>query len=216
MTISLRAHLAQPAEPPDATAAERSSWLARAAIVVLLVAGALAGGFAVRRTIAASPIAPAVPTAPLFQLASKYLAAGQLDKARLEYLKIIKIDNLNVYAYYDIGDLYQSTGQLSAAANSYEKALLIKPNYAPALFNLAILETPTNPTAAVSTYKQLLSIEPKVAAPYFNLALLELHLGMKAAGNRDLTMAVSLDPSLYNRIPPSERPSGMVAPTAGK
>ena len=197
----------------DRSTDQRGSWFVRVVLIVILIGGATVGGIVLHRTVGNTATVEGAPTASLFHQASKFVASGQLNNARKTYRKILKIDPLNVFAYYDIGDLYQSTGQTAAAANAYEEALLIKPNYSPALFNLAVLETPTDPTTTITLYKKLESIEPKVAAPYFNLALLELHLGMNTDGNKQLIKAVHLDPSLYSRIPPNLIPPGLTVPT---
>jgi tetratricopeptide (TPR) repeat protein len=192
------------------------SWLVRIAVASVLIAGALIGGIKVhehvtKRTNTTSQATIARATARYFAQAASAEKAGKLNDARLAYLEVLKLDPLNVFAYYDLGDLYQTAGQSNDAAAAYEKALLIKPNYTPALFNLAVLETPTAPPSAIALYKRIEAIEPKYAAAYFNLGLLELQINMTADGTAQLTKAVQLDPSLYARIPPSVLPPSIKA-----
>lgn len=147
----------------------------------------------------------------LFRQGQQYQKAGHLKLARDRYVQIIKLDPLNQYAYYDVGVVYQSDGQNSAAASAYEKALAINPGYVPALFNLAGIDAATSGPTAVALYEILEQLNPKNPAPYFNLGLLYIHMGQKAVGESQLAKAVQLDPALSSRIP-----ANVVLPTANQ
>jgi len=126
---------------------------------------------------------------------------GDKASALADYQAALKADPLSNIAYYDLGVIYQQDNDAADARANYQKALLIDPTYKSALFNLAILDTPTDPTTAVSLYDQLLTINPNDTNVLFNLGLLLRNTGQAAQGNADLAKAIRLDPSLASRIP---------------
>src|SRR5438477_3826770 len=127
--------------------------------------------------------------------------AGRLDEARQDYLKVIAKDPTNKFAYYDLGVIYQQLNDANDAAASYNKALQIDANYKPALFNLAVLETPLAPQTAISLYQKLLGIDPNDATVHFNLGLLLRQIGQKAPGDAEVSTALRLNPQLSSRLP---------------
>ena len=129
-------------------------------------------------------------------------AAGNLTQAGTDYKSAIAGDAENKYAYYDLGLVQQLMGQLAASEANYRAALRLDPNFVPALFNLAILRTSPSPFEAEELYRQVISLEPKDAVAYLNLGFLLRSQGSVVEGNAELHTAVSLDPSLANRIPP--------------
>ena len=210
MTVMLRAPVVRQRMTPDDAEQRpaRFSLPLRVALAVLLIAGAFFGGIALRSRNNAIPTPTSLKvddtaTVVMFKNALALQQAGKLNEARLTYLKILKDQPLNKFAYYDLGDLYQSVGQSNDAAAAYEKALLIDPNYSPALFNLAVLDTATDPNGAIRLYKHVEKVSPKLASAYFNLGLLYLHINNTKDGDAQLIKAVALDPSLYSHIPPN-------------
>lgn len=145
-------------------------------------------------------------TNPLFLEAYALQKQGKFGDAQSDYLEIIKINPVNYYAYYDLALIYQETNHPDAATVDYEKALLIDPTYQPALYNLATLESTSSPTSAIDLYTQLQALQPKNAdAVAFNLGLLYLKVGNTKQGIAELKYAISLTPSLLNRLPSADR-----------
>lgn len=141
-------------------------------------------------------------TAALFQQAYTLQKAGKLADAQADYLEIVKQNPVNYYAYYDLGLIYQQTNHDGAATVDYEKALLIEPNYEPALYNLATIESSSNPNGAIDLYLQLQALRPKNGdAVAFNLGLLYLQTGNTKQGVAELRYAIKLTPSLASRVP---------------
>ena len=100
-------------------------------------------------------------------------SAGQTQQAVKDFTAAVAKDPTNAIAYYDLGVIYQQNLSNSAqAATEYNKALLANPSYKPALFNLAIVDTQSDPQAAVTLYNKLLAINPKDPNVLFNLGLL--------------------------------------------
>ena len=93
-------------------------------------------------------------------------------------------------------------GQAAASEENYRAAIQIDPNFAPALYNLAILRTVPSPAEAEELYRHVISLQPKDAAAHLNLGFLLRSEKRIAEGNAELNTAVSLDPSIASRIPP--------------
>lgn len=185
-------------------------------LAVLLVAGGgfSAGhwGFPGHRTASSS-----AKENVLFQQAFSLQSEGHLQKAQTIYRRILQLDPLNSYAYYDLGLIYQDASDTTDATTAYEKALLIQPDYQPAIFNLASIETLTAPQAAIALYQQLQKL-PNLShadAVAFNLGLLLLENGQTAEGYSQLAYAVRLTPALQKRIPAKYLPIPQASGTTG-
>ena len=139
---------------------------------------------------------------------------GELAQAIKDYEAAAKANPLDMLAYYDLGVVYQQQKNLPAASTAYQKALLINPKYQPAMFNLAILDTPSQPATAVSLYNQLLAINSRDANVQFNLGLLLEQLGNSKDGKSDVAAAIKLNPALASRLPASQRPGTTATTTA--
>ena len=101
------------------------------------------------------------------------------------------------YAYYDLGTLYQiDLGNLAQSEIEYRAAIALSPNYVPALFNLAVAETPASPVEAESLYQQIITIDPKYAAAYLNLGFAEKTLHDTRTGDANIKEACVLDPTI--------------------
>jgi Tfp pilus assembly protein PilF len=129
-------------------------------------------------------------------------AAGRLSEAATDYKNAISHDPHNKIAYYDLGVVEQAMGQNAAAELNYRTTLQIDPNWTGALYNLAILRTVPSPAEAEELYRHVISLQPQNGTPHLNLGFLLRSEGRIAEGNAELTIAVSLNPSLASRIPP--------------
>ena len=140
---------------------------------------------------------------------------GNSTVAIQDYQAAIQANPLDVYAYYDLGVVYQQRNDLADAASSYQKALLINPSYKSALFNLAVLDTPSSPATALALYEQLNGIDQNDPNVLLNMGLLLRQMGNSAEADKDLSQAVQLKPALASRIPPTTTapPATTVAPT---
>jgi Flp pilus assembly protein TadD len=129
-------------------------------------------------------------------------AAGHSQQAIDDFNAAAAANPTDPIPYYDLGVMYQQVeNNQTQAANEYNKALLADATYKPALYNLAILDTTTNPPVAINLYDQLLRMNPNDANVLFNLGLLLHSHGQTALGQADVTKADLLNPALKSRIP---------------
>jgi tetratricopeptide (TPR) repeat protein len=154
---------------------------------------------------AACSSTPSSPSSSADSLITQGLQAessNQLSQAAKDFMSAAQKDPADAVAWYDLGDLYQvRLAQNALAENAYNKALLAAPDYRSAMFNLAILETNSNPQGAISLYDQLIKLNPNDANSNFNLGLLLISQGQTTQGQAALTKAIFLNPKLKSRVP---------------
>jgi len=140
--------------------------------------------------------------------------AGDLTTAIADYQGATTANPLSAIAYYDLGVAYGEKGEVVQSRTSFQKALLIQPGYKSALYDLAVLDTPTEPATAVSLYQQLIGIDANSPNALLNLGLLLEHLGQHTAGAADVAKAIVLDPSLRSGVStPTTKPTKPTPPT---
>jgi tetratricopeptide (TPR) repeat protein len=128
--------------------------------------------------------------------------SGQTQQAIKDFQSAITADPTDAVSYYDLGVIYQLyVKQPSQAAAEYNKALLANSSYRPAIYNLAIIETASNPQGAIALYQQLLTFNPNDSNVLFNLGLLLHAQGQPTQGQADVSKAVLINPALKNRVP---------------
>jgi len=118
-----------------------------------------------------------------------------------DYSRATASDPTNKFSYYDMGVIYQQHGDSADAASSYHRALLADPNYQSALYNLAVLLSPTDPGQATSLYRQLQQHNPNDPNVNFNLGLLLISQNQPTEGHTLLTKSLQEDPALRSRVP---------------
>lgn len=133
---------------------------------------------------------------------------GNNTLATSDYLSVIaqnpsNSQNLTTYAYYNLGVINTAEGNTSVAIGYYNQSISSDPKYLPALFNLAVVETSSNPTGALTEYNAILAIKPKDANTLFNAGLLNDQLGNVALAKTEVKEAIKEAPSLASRVPKS-------------
>src|SRR4051812_38645298 len=61
--------------------------------------------------------------------------AGRLQDATAAYREVLLHDPRNKYAFFDLGVIDHTQGNLLSAENNYRLALSVDPDFVPALFN---------------------------------------------------------------------------------
>jgi Tfp pilus assembly protein PilF len=126
---------------------------------------------------------------------------GRLDDAVELYKEVLDLDPQSKFAYYNLALIHQTRGSNALARREYRGALAIDPEFVPALFNLAILQTREDSTEAIGLYRHILQIRPDDASTHLNLGFLLIDTGDEKGGQAELEEAVALDPTLASRIP---------------
>lgn len=158
---------------------------------------------------------PAELAAQSLEEGLKAHAEGRLDDATKAYRQVLVHDSANKFAYYNLGLIDQTNERQASAETNYRRALEFDPNFAEAMFNLAILVTTKDSEEAKSLYEKLLAGNPDYANGHLNLGFLLLSMGRTAEGNAELDKAVALDPSLAERRgapAPSPSPTSLKRP----
>ena len=123
-------------------------------------------------------------------------AAGDLDGAAAQYEAAILHDSSSKLAYYDLGLVWQLRSRPDDAELDYRRCLKVDADYAPALYNLALLRGQRDPTEAELLYRHVIRLQPANAAAHYNLGLLLRQAGRTTEGDAELATARSINPAL--------------------
>lgn len=85
-------------------------------------------------------------------------AKGQLEKAKAEMLQSLAIRPNIPDVLNNLGIVHAKLGEKAAALSLFEKAVILRPNYAVARYNLAEAYEATNPKRALSEYETFLAL----------------------------------------------------------
>jgi tetratricopeptide (TPR) repeat protein len=134
--------------------------------------------------------------------------SGNLDEAAGLYQRILEVRPGDKFANYNLGVIEQQGGRTQLAEGYYRAALDTDPNFTPALFNLAILRTDVGATQeAIDLYLRVIENQPDHAAAHLNLGLLYAKAGESKLAEKAINEALSLDPSLADRLGPDSLPT---------
>jgi tetratricopeptide (TPR) repeat protein len=159
--------------------------------------------------------ATGTPTQQAATLVTKGLEAqlaGDFSTAQSDYQQAIQLDHSNKYAHYDLGTIYDKQGNKTQAIQEYQTTLGLDPNFADALFNLAVDTAVADPPGAETLYKKVLALQPTWAAAWLNLGFVLVGEGKEGEGRAAWARATSLDPTLASRIP-NASPSASASPS---
>lgn len=96
---------------------------------------------------------------------------GQYEKAKAEMLQSLTIRPNTPEILNNLGTVHQKLGDKTAALSAFEKAVLLKPNYAIARFNLAEAVELANPKRAITEYETYLALVEGVPEEADRIAL---------------------------------------------
>ncbi|MDR3664964.1 MAG: hypothetical protein P4L86_32025 [Mycobacterium sp.] len=126
---------------------------------------------------------------------------GDLDAAFGSYLTASYQDPDNKFAHFNLGHLYQGRNMVAEAEREYGIALSIDPTFVNPLFNLAVMNTDTDPTRAMSLYRRVLDLTPDSLAAKFNLGVLMVRSG-DAGGQILIRDVIAAEPAYGQSVPP--------------
>lgn len=122
---------------------------------------------------------------------------GRLTEAAEKYNEVLKLDENNKFAIYNLALIDQTNGRPTDAELKYRKVLQLDPNYGPALFNLAIVRAGKgDPNEAISLYRRAIEAQPGNASAHLNLGLLLRANGQVDEGEAMIRKARELNPEL--------------------
>jgi tetratricopeptide (TPR) repeat protein len=99
-----------------------------------------------------------------YNLGASFRKAGDRQEAVRRIRHAVSCDSTLLKAYNLLGALYQEEGDLDNADLSYRRALLLKPDYAPALFNRGALAWARGDyPAALQFFQDAVTCEPQNA-----------------------------------------------------
>jgi len=92
------------------------------------------------------------------RLGVSWEAAGNLEKAKSELLASLALRPNSPEVVNNLGAVYGKLGDKKNALASFEKAILLRPNYAIARFNVAEAIADDNPRRAITEYETYLAL----------------------------------------------------------
>ncbi len=112
------------------------------------------------------------------------------------YQNALKIDlppRLKIGSYNNLGGLYESRGNFSAALSAYQTVLEIDPNFAIGYFNFGkTLKELGKFKQAAEAYQQAIDLDPEYAIAYQNLGVVQLKRARVREGLAAFQSAISL------------------------
>ena len=121
------------------------------------------------------------------------------EKAIDSYKQAIKIKPNCADTYFNLGNAFNSAGDLDAAIDSYKKAIKIKPDDADAFCNMGnALQSRGDLDAAIESYKQALKIKPDLFAAYDSMGSALRDMGEVDAAIDSYKQAIKIKPDYAN------------------
>lgn len=136
------------------------------------------------------------PTARIMNnLANAYSDTGQLDKAAQTLQAIIAGPEGRAYAqpYYNLGNIYQTEGDIAKAMEQYQKSVEVDPNFYFAYQNMAVIYARGGDWQnAAAMLEKVKSIRPEDPVIYGNLTAVYLNMGNKDLARENYQNAARL------------------------
>lgn len=98
---------------------------------------------------------------------------GQHEKAKGELLQSLAVRPNNPEVLNNLGTVYGKLGEKANALASFEKAVILRPNYAIARYNLAEAIESTNPRRAILEYETYLALVEGIPEEASRIALVQ-------------------------------------------
>jgi tetratricopeptide (TPR) repeat protein len=131
-----------------------------------------------------------------YHLGIAYSREQQIAQAIASYQAAIQLNVspvLKLGAHNNLGNVWQSIGNLQEAKLTYQKVLQIDPNFAAGYYNLGItLKAMGQFVEAIAAYKQAIQLNPNYAQAYQNLGVVLLKLGQISEGLAAFQQAIAL------------------------
>ncbi|MGR3295669.1 MAG: tetratricopeptide repeat protein [Candidatus Bathyanammoxibius sp.] len=131
-----------------------------------------------------------------FKRAVFYQKSGELRRAKMEYMEIIRLDPMDAETHNNLGSIYQAWGDLDDAISEYRKAILLRPNYYKARNNLGVaLYKKGNAQGALREFQIVVEANPRDVQSLTNLGVVSKSLGQLNRARQFFEAALAVDPS---------------------
>jgi tetratricopeptide (TPR) repeat protein len=118
-----------------------------------------------------------------------------LELAFDELLAALRSRPDDYFTHYGLGNLHLGRGELRQALAAFETSLKLRPDFLPALVNIAMTQAQLGEAAAAeASLREAIEIEPDNAAALFNLGLLLLERGDDRQAEDNLRAALEAEP----------------------
>ena len=126
---------------------------------------------------------------------------GQFQEALSAINGLIKTYDKDPFLYNIKGSCLCETGDLSASIASFEKAILIKPDYAEALYNLGVAyQKLDQPDMAIETYKKAIAIQHAYPTAHHNLGIIYFQKDQMNSAIKSFEWAIAYSPNYSEAI----------------
>mgnify|MGYP001194154222 FL=1 len=123
---------------------------------------------------------------------------GNLEKAEVIYLELLKDQPLNQDIYYYLGNLKISLNKFKDAEDNFRKAIELKPDFFQAQMNLAnTLKELNKLQESEEIYKKVTKSEATHYKAYFNLGCLYQQLGRLKEAEENFYKAIRIKPDFF-------------------
>jgi tetratricopeptide (TPR) repeat protein len=131
-------------------------------------------------------------------------AQGELQQALVAANKMLEGFPRSIILYNILGVLYARSMQYDVAIDNYKKAIIIKPDYSEAHYNMGnALKQKGDLDAAIVSYKNAISLKPSYVDAYFNMGNVSKLKGDLDAAVESYKNAINLKPDhadAYNNM----------------
>ena len=126
---------------------------------------------------------------------------GQFQEALAAINGLIKTYDKDPFLYNIKGSCLCETGDLSASIVSFEKAILINPDYAEALYNLGVAyQKLDQPDMAIETYKKAIAIQHAYPTAHHNLGIIYFQKDQMNSAIKSFEWAIAYSPNYSEAI----------------
>ena len=126
---------------------------------------------------------------------------GQFQEALSAINGLIKTYDKDPFLYNIKGSCLCETGDLSASIVSFEKAILINPDYAEALYNLGVAyQKLDQPDMAIETYKKAIAIQHAYPSAHHNLGIIYFQKDQMNSAIKSFEWAIAYSPNYSEAI----------------
>jgi len=132
-------------------------------------------------------------------IGSCYLNLGNLKMASDAFVYIINLDNKNIAAYNNLGNVFKAQRKFEDAEINYKKALKINPSFTNAIVNLGNLFFEINDyQKAIENYLKALKIDDQLPLAHYNLGLVYQSIGDFKNSHKEFEKVLKINPANTN------------------